>query len=233
MKRAAMSLLALALFAGCDRLPGKPIAADRYVRPSKVNDFATLYEENCAGCHGDDQRPGASVALAEPVYLGIAPDEVILKATAEGVPGTSMPPFARSAGGTLTDDQVKTIVRGLRKKWGAAKKAPPLNAPPYAAPAGNAANGAEVYATYCSSCHGIEGRGSSKGGPVIDGSYLALVSDQYLRTAILVGRPKLGMPDWRGYAEGRAMTSEEVADVVAWLASKRPPFPGQPYARAE
>jgi hypothetical protein len=33
--------------------------------------------------------------------------------------------------------------------------------------------------------------------------------------------------------DGRVMTAEEIADVVAWLASKRTQYPGQPYARAE
>jgi mono/diheme cytochrome c family protein len=43
--------LALALAAGCD-LPGRPRAADRPVPADRVLDFAALYGENCAGCHG-------------------------------------------------------------------------------------------------------------------------------------------------------------------------------------
>ena len=45
--------------------------------------------------------------------------------------------------------------------------------------------------------------GAPHGGSVIDPAYLALVSDQALRTAVVAGRPDLGMPDWRGGAPGR------------------------------
>ena len=63
----------------------------------------------------------------------------------------------------------------------------------------------------------------------MDGSYLALVSDQYLRTIVICGRPDLDAPDWRGNVQGRPMTAQEVSDVVAWLVAQRPQFPGQPY----
>jgi hypothetical protein len=29
------------------------------------------------------------------------------------------------------------------------------------------------------------------------------------------------MPDWRGNIPGRAMTAQDISDVVAWLASHR------------
>jgi hypothetical protein len=53
-------------------------------------------------------------------------------------------------------------------------------------------------------------------------SYLALVSDQSLRTTVIAGRPEMGAPDWRGDVSGKAMSPEEVSDVVAWLAAQRP-----------
>lgn len=226
------AILVLVLGA-CDHLPGKPLEADRYVRPGQVKDFAALYGENCAGCHGDAERPGASIALSDPVYLAVADDEAIRRATAQGVPGTAMPGFARSAGGTLTDEQVEILVRGMRTHWG--KDGTLAGAPPYAAAAGDAAHGAEVFAARCASCHGAGDSGGTKGGSVIDGSYLALVSDQGLRTAVIVGRPRLGMPDWRGAKPGEspALSAGDVADVVAWLSAKRPQYAGQPYQRAE
>jgi hypothetical protein len=66
----------------------------------------------------------------------------------------------------------------------------------------------------------------------VDGSYLGLVSNQGLRTTIIVGRPELGAPDWRGDVPGKAMSPGDVSDVVAWLAAQRPQFPGQPYSSA-
>ena len=94
---------------------------------------------------------------------------------------------------------------------------------------GNPRRGAEAYRIYCSSCHGVDGRGGNKASSIVDGAYLALVSEQELRTIVIAGRPELGAPDWRGDVEGRPMSAEEVSDVVAWLSSHRTQFPGQPY----
>jgi mono/diheme cytochrome c family protein len=155
---------------------------------------------------------------------------VLQKVTAGGVPSTAMPAFARSAGGMLTDAQVDALVRGMRSRWGRPGVLHGVDAPPYAAPRpGDATRGAKVYDTYCSSCHGAAGRGGARGSSIVDGSFLALVSDQALRTAVLVGRPALGAPDWRGNVPGQPMSADDVTDVVAWLAAQRPEFPGQPY----
>jgi mono/diheme cytochrome c family protein len=230
MRRRAITVCVLvALAAACDQLPGRPRRADRPIRPSDVMDFATLYGENCTGCHGDERRPAAAVALADPVYLALIDETTLRRITGDGVPGTAMPGFAQRAGGPLTEEQVEVIVRGMRSRWGrsdALAGAPP---PAYAARPGDPARGAQVYAARCASCHGPTGAGGAHGGSIVDGSYLALVSDQGLRTAVLVGRPALGMPDWRGARAAQPMTAEEIADVVAWMIGKRGPFPGQPY----
>jgi cytochrome c oxidase cbb3-type subunit 3 len=39
---------------------------------------------------------------------------------------------------------------------------------------------------------------------------------------VIAGRPDMGAPDWRGNAAGKAMSPEDVSDVVAWLAAQRP-----------
>jgi hypothetical protein len=45
------------------------------------------------------------------------------------------------------------------------------------------------------------------------------VTNQHLRTVIIVGMPNLGMPDWRGH--GKPLSDADVTDVVAWLAARR------------
>jgi cytochrome c oxidase cbb3-type subunit III len=231
--RIAIGLLCIVVAAACDRLPGRPRSADRPVRPSAVTDFATLYGENCAGCHGDDARPGAAVALADPVYLALVDDATLRRIIANGVADTAMPGFARDAGGGLTDAQVDVIVRGVRSRWGRPDALAGATPPPYSAPTGDPGRGRSAYAARCASCHGADGAGGQHGGSVVDGSYLALVSDQSLRTTVLVGRPARGMPDWRGAKGASPMTAQEIGDVVAWLASQRSALPGQPYPTAE
>jgi cytochrome c oxidase cbb3-type subunit III len=200
-----------------------PPADSETVRPDKIVDFNFLYAKNCAGCHGRDGKGGAAIGLADPLYLAIADDAAIRRVTAGGVPGTAMPAFAQQSGGMLTSDQVDAIVRGIRTRWANPNALRDANPPPYAAQSpGDAKRGAAVYEVYCSSCHGVGGHGGKQASSIVDGSYLALVSDQYLRTTVIVGRPDLRAPDWRGNVPGKPMSPDEVSDVVAWLASQRP-----------
>jgi cytochrome c oxidase cbb3-type subunit 3 len=225
-----IAALALALLAACDAAPGRPAKGSEALAPTEVVEFRALYASNCAGCHGRDGRGGAALGLADPVYLAIADDAAIRKVVAGGVRGTAMPAFAQSAGGMLTDAQIHVITSGIRS-WsrpGVLDGAHPPSR--VASSAGDVRRGEAVFGTYCASCHGARGEGGAKGSAVANDSYLALVSDQGLRTVVITGRPDLGAPDWRGNVPGRPLTDEEVTDVVAWLASRRVESPGQPYA---
>lgn len=214
----------------CTNSPARAGANSQVPRPAQVMDFNILFEENCAGCHGSHGKGGAAIPLSDPVFLTIADDATIRRIVASGVPGTPMPAFAQSAGGMLTDKQIDAIVSGLRSRWAKPDVLRDANPPSYWAQAPrDPVHGAAVYATYCSSCHGSDGRGGKKASSIVDGSYLALVSDQDLRTNVIIGRPELGAPDWRGDVPGKPMSGQEIADVVAWLAAQRPKLPGQPY----
>ncbi len=203
------------------------------IRPNRIMDFSFLYARNCSGCHGPNGTGGAAIGLGDPVYLAIADDAIIRRVTADGVAGTSMPAFAQRSGGMLTDGQIDVIIRGIRTRWAKPDALRDTDPPPYAAQGpGDPKHGANVYGTYCSSCHGADGHGSKRASSIVDGSYLALVSDQNLRTTVIVGRRDLGAPDWRGDVSGKPMSPEDVSDVVAWLAAQRTEFPGQPYSAA-
>ena len=225
----AVGLTALGL-CGCTNAPGRPGPGEMPVVPREISDFSTLYEQNCSGCHGPGGKGGAAIALADPVYLAIADDAILRHAATNGITGTSMPAFAQSAGGMLTAKQIDVIVSGIRERWSKTDEFRGADPPPYSSSTpGVSARGSEVYATYCSSCHGTGGRGGQKASSIVEGSFLALVSDQGLRTIVIAGRPELGAPDWRGNIPGSPMSAQDVSDVVAWLASQRPTFPGQPF----
>jgi cytochrome c oxidase cbb3-type subunit III len=226
----AAFLSALALSA-CAGSPGRPRPGDMPIVPNEITDFSALYAQNCSGCHGADGKGGAAIALGDPVYLAIADDATLRRVATSGVRGTSMPAFAQSAGGALTAKQIEILVSGIRERWSKPDALRGANPPPYAAPEpGDASRGSAAYATYCSSCHGPDGRGGPKANSIVDGSFLALLNDQELRTIVIVGRPELGAPDWRNNTPGKPMSAQEISDVVAWLASQRPKFPGQPYS---
>jgi cytochrome c oxidase cbb3-type subunit III len=224
-----MVLLILGLTASCDQLPGKPTPEERWKRATEVTDFPQLYALNCSGCHGADGRLGAARPLNDPLYLALVSNDTLRQMIAQGVPGTAAPAFAQQVGGPLTDKQIDILVEGMKSRWGKAQDFKNVALPPYSlqdasakgSGPGDTQRGAVAYQTYCAQCHGKDGSGGPKGGSVINPAYLALVSDQALRTALIVGRSDLGMPDWRANIPGRSMSPQEISDVVAWLASHR------------
>jgi mono/diheme cytochrome c family protein len=226
--------VALALM-GCSRIPGRPGPGPEVVRPDEVLDFPTLYKANCAACHGQNGVNGAAISLANPVYLAVAGEENLREITAKGVSSRLMPPFAKSAGGMLTDQQINVLAHGLMQQWSKPDLFAGLSMPQYrAALQGDAARGQQAFGTFCARCHGVAGEGSAgdaksgKVGSIVDGSYLSLISDQGLRSITIAGRPDEGMPDWRSDG-AQPLTDQQITDIGAWLASKRTADSGQPY----
>jgi mono/diheme cytochrome c family protein len=228
MRRRWLLIILTAFAAGCD-LPGRPDPAERPVPANEVVDFAKLYKQNCAGCHGADGKVGPAPPLNDPLFLKLVPDAVLEQVVTEGRPGTPMPAFARSKGGTLTDAQVKALAGGLKPRWGASGQTPD-GAPPYLGSGnGSSERGAEVFARACADCHGDNGRGVPNGDRRVnvlnDRVFLALISDQALRRTVITGRPDLGMPNYSGprprQPDSHPLTSEQVNDLVALLASWR------------
>ena len=221
------------LLSACSSPHGRPIKDSEDPAPSQISDFKTLYAENCTACHGTEGRGGAAIALADPVYLAIVDEPSMRKIIANGVHGTSMPAFAQGAGGMLTDKQIDVLTSEIRSRWSRPGVLDGTKPPSYAAKSsGDVQRGEASYRTYCSSCHGAQGQGGPKGSAITNDSFLALVSDQGLRTIAIAGRPELGAPDWRGNVPGKPMSDQEITDVVAWLVSHRVRSPGQPYSVA-
>ena len=218
---------------GCNfHLPGKPTEAERWRAPSEVTDFNQLYQQNCAGCHGADGRRGAALALNDSLYLAFVSDVALQQVIAEGRAGTNMPAFSQKAGGALTDRQIELLITGIRSKWARPDDFKGQELPSYSVNApspnsgalqfgpGDPGKGAAAYQTYCASCHGPQGTGGSAGS-VVDPNFLTMVSDQGLRTTVVVGRADLRKPDWRSNLPGHPMSPQEIDDVVAWLISHR------------
>jgi mono/diheme cytochrome c family protein len=224
--------------AGCKSAPGKPGAEPEVARPEQVLDFTTLYRQNCASCHGVIGQNGVAISLGNPVYLATAGVANIQRITANGVPGTAMPPFGKAAGGMLTDQQIALLAQGMVALWGRPSVLSGQTPPTFASSShGDPVQGKKTFANFCARCHGTDATGANLGngtvtGSLVDPAYLALISDQGLRSIIIAGKPEQGMPDWRSRQSGpgaRTMTEQEISDTVAWLGSHRIATPGQPY----
>jgi mono/diheme cytochrome c family protein len=220
-----MTSLATLALGGCD-FPGRPKEVGGDAISSQRLSFGSLYARNCAGCHGKDGYLGSAPPLNDALYRAIAPREQVEKAVREGREGTPMPAFARRQGGTLSDEEIAVLVRGIKGEaaaekppdgdrldgreimdgsaaWGQVTK-PPENAPPYVGPDNPPQLTATqlksiretTFARACGTCHGPHGEGGSKAAKINDVALLSLFSDLGLRRIIIAGRPDLGMPDY-------------------------------------
>ncbi len=240
---AFLGLLASALLlgsAGCAHAPGVPNTSGETVRPDQQHDFHVLYKQNCAGCHGDNGRGGAAIPLNNPAYLAYAGAQNLRDIAAKGLPGTLMPAFAQSSGGTLTNNQVDALAQGMVHTWGRPSEFAGVALPPFTEnAAGNPMDGQKTYATACARCHGVDGAGVRTSSQtttgqqieiphsIVDPSYLGLMGDQSLRSYVVAGHLDANAPDWRSYISGRPLTSHEIADIVAWIGSHRTPVAQQ------
>ena len=219
----APGLLLLACL-GCGSHSDAPGREAAVPRPESELRFEVLYKQNCAGCHGADGKNGAAMDLANPEYQSLVDDLSLTRWISNGMPQTQMPAFAISAGGFLTDKQIDVLVSGMRKRWAKPVAAAQLERPSYAEPGtGDATRGGELFQTACISCH----KASKQ--EITSPDYLALVSDQALRSIIVAGRPDIGQPDWRHDKPGMPLSEQDVSDIVHYLASLRTATPGQPY----
>ena len=190
---------------------------EQYILPDQIADFSVLFGSNCAGCHGPDGRSGAARPLNDSLFLVLIGKDKLRDVIAKGVPGTAMPAFALNAGGTLTDQQVAILADQMETTWSRSRDFSGVALPAYSADLGDQTRGEVVFQRDCSTCHSEHGIGGS----IIDPAFLALVSDQSIRTTVITGRADRGMPDWRSHTPGPAMTAQEISDVVAWLSSHR------------
>jgi len=233
--RAAIAFVVILGLAGCDHAPGKPGVTPLVQHPEQVLDFPTLYAQNCTACHGVNGKNGAAISLNNPVYLAIAGAGNTQRITANGVPNTAMPAFVKSAGGMLTEQQITALTNGMIAAWGKQDTPNAETAPLYAdATNGNAGQGQQAFIAYCGQCHGADGSGGHAPGNIITGSlvdptYLALISDQGLRSFILAGATEQGAHDWHSYSPAHPLTDADVTNLVAWLTGHRVVAPGQPY----
>ncbi len=224
--RAILSLIPLTLLVGslgCERKIGPPNDQEELMRPENVASFDRLYKQNCSACHGESGSGGPALDLANPKYQALVDDASLKRGITSGMPGTQMPAFGEPAGGFLTPQQVDVLVAGMRTRWNH-KDQNAADMPPYSSNAvGNVEHGQDIFRVSCTSCHQ---QGQQK---ITDASYLALVSDQSLRTIVIAGRPDLGHPDWKQVQRGQPLADQDVSDVIAYLHSLRSDTPGQPY----
>jgi cytochrome c oxidase cbb3-type subunit 3 len=147
----------------------------------------SLFEAQCAYCHGAGGDGGRGANLARPVLRHAPTDEALFRVVNRGIPGTGMPGNAMSTRETW---QVVAFVRSLGRV-----KHEPLP--------GDAARGAQVYESAgCGACHTIRGRGGATGPDLTDVG--ARSSPSFLRRSLV--DPQADVPS--GFKQIRVVTRD-------------------------
>ncbi len=133
--------------------------------PSDVEQGRRLYDGMCVTCHGFDGAGGEAPSLSRPMSHT---DETLKSIIGNGIPNRGMPRVRR-----FTDNEVLQLVSYVRSLGRVASVSLP----------GNAERGGEVYRRQgCTSCHMVNGNGSSLG-PELTGIG-ALRAPQHLKQAL-------------------------------------------------
>lgn len=91
--------------------------AECHARPGDAKSGEPLFEAVCAMCHGHYGLGGANAhRINDLVWLEKNDSSYIKKVIRAGKPGTSMPGFGISQGGTLDDSQINSLVE-LMQWW--------------------------------------------------------------------------------------------------------------------
>jgi mono/diheme cytochrome c family protein len=118
-----------------------------------------------------------------------------------------MSPFSLEFGGSLDEDDINSLVAFIRA-W---EVDPPVELPPEIERAPLLGGAPEVFAEFCSQCHGPQGEGGI--GPSFqDPAFHAGISDAEMLTAIDAGHPATAMIAW-----GQVLTDGQMAGLVTFI----------------
>ena len=169
----------------------------------------------CAACHGKDAqgRIGVGPRIASESYLAAASDAFLLDTIREGREGTTMVAWKER----FDDSQIEALVAYLRSLHDV--EPAELDESPLS---GDAANGALIFRSICSGCHGRSGAGfqeTANGTGIGRRAFLDSASNGFLRYVVTHGKTQTAM---RGFSEESKtavvnLTPQEIDDTIAYL----------------
>jgi mono/diheme cytochrome c family protein len=201
-------------------LPRDRMRVTRFGEREFTSDGATVFGVFCTGCHGGRGQgrrvPGMSFpSIANPDFLAVAPDALIVETILRGRPGRRMRAWGDTTTGINSTD-ASAIVAHLRSLAGIASPEDPR--PPRWA-TGDVTLGGRIYASSCSGCHGVRGEGGE--GPALNNPVLQqFATDTYFAETIARGRRGTAMPAWRESSPVHpTLAPSEIESVVTFIRS--------------
>lgn len=196
---------------------GDPVKPDAIPRDATG---AQLYGTLCALCHGAEAKgynADNAPSLRSETFLASASDEFLAHAIRDGRPGSSMAAYARARGGPLLDEEIAKIIGWIRE-GGPAPVA--LEAK---ASKGDPAKGQATWDKTCKACHG-DPQTHGIAVHLSSATFLATATDEFLRYAIVQGRPGTQMLPMGG----AQLTAADIEDVIALIRSWQTAEPVKP-----
>ena len=158
------------------------------------------YAVLCAPCHGaklEGYTADHAPSLINPTFIESATDTYLKHSIGGGRPGTSMAAYSTVFGGPLDEPAIDKLVAYLRGQGVPAKPLVVRKA------TGNTDRGRGIYDSTCKSCHGdLATRGEAV--QLANPNFLQEASDEFIRYAIVKGRPGTQDGAVRGQADRRA-----------------------------
>ncbi len=203
-----------ALLAACGGGPSTGNARTVEVSTEAVATGKTLFA-TCAACHGPDAqgRIGVGPRIASESYLAAASDAFLLHTIREGRAGTTMVAWKER----FDDSQINALVaylRSLHDVEPAKLDESPLN--------GDADNGAMIFRSICSGCHGRSGAGfqeTANGTGIGRRAFLDSASNGFIRYVVTHGKTQTAM---RGFSDQSKtavanLSPQEIDDTIVYL----------------
>lgn len=181
-------------------------------------DGKTVFGAFCTGCHADDGlgRRLTGVlsfpSIANPDFLAIAPDALLVSTIENGRPGRRMAAWKRAGG--LRPGEIRAAVEYLRTLAGVT---PEPDGQPARWVRADTAAGRRIFDGTCAGCHGSKGEGGE--GPALNNVVLRdAATDTYLVKTIGRGRRGTVMSGFLTPTPVRpALAPADIEHVVAYL----------------
>jgi len=204
--------------------------------PPKLESPEATYKALCLRCHGEKGNGAGPVStyldpyprdLTKSGFFNSKPKERFLKSIKEGVPGTSMPSWAK----VMSEAQIAgvfdyvqtTFIKDARRDL-KDRKVPEKN--PVASSAESIAHGETVYLARCTGCHGRKADG--KGPNALDilprprnlrnSFFVNTADDKRLMESILYGVQGSAMPPWIDIG----LSQNDAGDILNYIRSLNP-----------
>ena len=188
-------------------------------------DAKALYDAYCSVCHGDDgdgnshARQGMQPPPRDFTSQASAVELVrprIVHAIREGVPGTAMSAWKSR----LDERQIEALADLIQNRFIQADARP------------SESEGGQIYAAYCSVCHGDSGKGalwataglSPKPADFTTPEFQSMMTRDHMIQSVTYGRPETAMTGWQ-----TRLSEQQIGAVVDYvIAAFMPDYEQQP-----